>query len=158
MNDRMTLEETFRALASYGPAVWAGVVAAIAVFVIEIILCTKGILFSSAEKKIERAKKMGHMIIARRKSMRFRDRESENSTTNRMYIATYEYVVDGECKTKQVISTSVKPPYQITLYYLNSPKKVFSSYDVGKNPLKILLFIIPVLVAYVVMTLLGFKP
>lgn len=154
----MTLTEAFEALAGYGPAVWCGVAAAVITFIIEIILCTKGILFASGEKKLARAKRNGHMLTATRTNLRYRDREPENSTTNRVYIANYEYTVNGEVRTRQVVSTSVKPPSTITLYYNGSPNKVFSEYDVGKNPLKILLFIIPVLVAYVVMTALGFRP
>ena len=55
MEERMNLAEAFSALAGYGAAVWCGVAAAIATFVIEIILCKKGILFASGEKKIARA-------------------------------------------------------------------------------------------------------
>ena len=158
MEDRATLTEAFQALAGYGPAFWCGVAAAIVTFIIEIILCTKGILFASGEKKLARAKRRGHMLTATRTNLRFRDREPENSTTNRVYIATYEYTVNGAVRTKQVTSTSVKPPLTITLYYNGSPDKVFSEYDLGKNPLQILLYIIPVLVAYVVATALGFQP
>ena len=77
---------------------------------------------------------------------------------NRVYIADYEYTVNGKRRTKQVTSTSVKPPLTITLYYLNSPNKVFAESDLGKNPLQILLYIVPVLVAYIVATALGFEP
>ena len=34
----------------------------------------------------------------------------------------------------------------------------FSEYDTGKNPLQVLLYIVPVLVVYVVATALGFEP
>lgn len=51
MEERMNLAEAFSALAGYGAAVWCGVAVAIATFVIEIILCKKGILFASGEKK-----------------------------------------------------------------------------------------------------------
>ena len=158
MEDRMTLAEAFSALAGYGPALWCGVAAAIATFVIEVILCKKGILFGGADKKIALAKQKGHMLTATRISLRFRDRKPENTRTNRVYIANYEYTVSGKRRTKQVVSTSLKPPLTITLYYVNSPNKVFSEYDVGKNPLQIFLYIIPVLVAYIVATTLGFEP
>ena len=151
MEDRITLTEAFSALAGYGPALWCGVAAAIATFIVEIILCKKGILFAGADKKLALAKQRGHMLTASRTSLRFRDREPEGTSTNRIYIANYEY-------TKQVTSTSMKPPLTITLYYLNSPTKVFSEYDLGKNPLQILLYIVPVVVAYIVATVLGFEP
>lgn len=101
MEERMNLAEAFSALAGYGAAVWCGVAAAIATFVIEIILCKKGILFASGEKKIARAKRRGHMLTAVRTNIRFRDREPEDATTNRLYIANYEYIVDGKVHTKQ---------------------------------------------------------
>lgn len=158
MGDRMTLTEAFKALAGYGPAVWCGVAAAIVTFVIEIILCTKGILFAGTEKKIALAKQRGHVLKATRRTLRYRDREPENTTANRIYRATYEYTVNGTIHTKALTSTGMKLPTTISLYYVNNPSKVFSEYDAGKNPLKILLFVVPVLVAYVVMTALGFQP
>ena len=158
MEDRLTLAEAFRALAGYGPAFWCGAAAGIATFVVEIILCKKGILFAGADRKLALAKQRGHTLTATRASLRFRDRGSEDTRRNRIYIATYEYTVNGKRRTKQVTSTSVKPPLTITLYYLNSPTKVFSEYDLGKNPLQILLYIVPVLVAYFVATALGFEP
>lgn len=42
MGDRITLMEAFSALAGYGAAFWCGVAAAIATFIIEIILVKKG--------------------------------------------------------------------------------------------------------------------
>ena len=158
MEDRMTLTEAFSALAGYGLALWCGVAAGIATFVAEIILCKKGILFAGAYRKLALAKQRGHVLTATRTSLRFRDREPEGTRTNRIYIANYEYTANGKRRTKQVTSTSVKPPLTITLYYLNSPAKVFSEYDLGKNPLQILLYIVPVLVAYIVATALGFEP
>ena len=158
MEDRVTLAEAFGVLAGYGLAFWCGVAAGIATFIVEIILCKKGILFAGADRKLALAKQRGHMLTATRTSLRFRDREPEGTTTNRVYIANYEYTVNGSRRTKQVTSTSVKPPLTITLYYLNSPTKVFSEYDLGKNPLQILLYIVPVLVAYLVATALGFEP
>ena len=158
MEDRIGLAEALGELAGYGPALWCGVAAAIATFIIEIILCKKGILFAGTDRKIALAKQRGHLLTATRTSLRYRNRDPENTSTNRVYIANYEYVVDGIRRTKQVISTSLKPPTAITLYYVNSPNRAFSEYDGGKNPLQILLYIVPVLIAYVVATALGFEP
>ena len=158
MEDRITLAEAFEHLAAYGPGFWCGVAAGIAVFVVEVILTSRGMLFAGDDKKLALAKQRGNMIAATRTQLRFRDRGSEGAGRDRVYIADYEYTVDGVTRTKQVSSTSVKPPRTITLYYMSSPKKVFSEYDTGKNPLQILLYIAPVLVAYVVATALGFRP
>lgn len=72
MEDRVTLAEAFSALAGYGPALWCGVAAGIATFIVEVILCTKGILFAGADRKLALAKQRGHMLTATRTSLRFR--------------------------------------------------------------------------------------
>lgn len=81
MEDRVTLAEAFSALAGYGPALWCGVAAGIATFIVEVILCTKGILFAGADRKLALAKQRGHMLTATRTSLRFRDREPEGTRT-----------------------------------------------------------------------------
>ncbi len=158
MNDRVTLSEAFEILAGYGPAVWLGVLAAIVTFIIEIVLCTKGILFAGGEQKLKRAKKEGKVVLGTLKDYRYKNREPEGKTANRLYTGIYEYTVDGVTRTKQLTLSGRKPPHTLYFYYTSTPDRVFSEYDVGKNPLKILLFIIPVLVAFVVMTALGFRP
>lgn len=47
------------------------------------------------------------------------------------------------------------PPLKITLYYDNG--KVFSESDIGSSPLKLLMYIIPIIAAIAVMMALGFK-
>ncbi|MBQ9886274.1 MAG: hypothetical protein IJM37_05390 [Lachnospiraceae bacterium] len=141
----------------YDSSVWFGILAALITFVIEIILCKRGIIFAKYEKKIEKAKKAGKVITAKMINCRYEDREPDNKTASRMYIALYEYTFDGIKRTKQIVSTSVKPPYTISLYYDSNPKKTFSEYDVGKNPFFFILYIIPILVAYFVIKMLGFN-
>ena len=158
MNDRITLTEIFEAFAGYGPAVWLGVLAAIVTFIIEVILCTKGILFAGGEQKLKRAKKEGKFVLGTLKNSWYKEREPEEKTANRLYTGIYEYTVDGITRTKQIVLSGSKPPHTFYFYYTSTPKHVFSEYDVGKNPLKILLYIIPVLVAFVIMTALGFRP
>lgn len=153
--DEITLSEAFDILAGYGVEVWAGIFAAIFVFIIEIILCKKGIIFASGDKKIEKAKREGKTLTATMTNCRYNDRAPQGKTANRMYIALYEYYVGSKRMTKQIVSTSVKPPHSITLYYTISPNKAFSEYDVGKNPLKFIIYIVPVVVAFFVMQVLG---
>lgn len=158
MNDRMTITEALEALAGYGPAVWLGVLAAIVTFIIEVVLCTKGILFAGGEQKLKRAKKDGKFVLGTLKDSWYKDREPEGKTANRLYTGIYEYTVDGVPRTKHLVLSGMKPPHTLYFYYTSTPEHVFSEYDVGKNPLKILIYIIPVLVAFVVMTALGFRP
>ena len=153
-----TITEAIEALAGYGPAVWLGVLAAIVTFIIEVVLCTKGILFAGGEQKLKRAKKDGKFVLGTLKDSWYKEREPEKKTANRLYTGIYEYTVDGITRTKQLILSGRKPPHTLYFYYTSTPEHVFSEYDVGKNPLKILIYIIPVLVAFVVMTALGFRP
>ena len=87
-----------------------------------------------------------------------RYREPEGKTANRLYTGLYAYTVDGVTRTKRVVLSGTRPPRTLYFYCISTPKRVFSEYDVGKNPLKILLYLLPVLVAFVVMTALGFRP
>ncbi len=155
--DKITLSEAIKVLADYGAPFWVGLFSAVVVFVVEIILCTKGTIFASGDKKISMAKKAGNMFTATMYRLRYTDRGPKDNTANRMYVAQYEYYVGGKRATKQVVTNCTKPPQFITVYYLKSPHKTFTEYDVGKKPLKILIYIIPILVAYAVMTALGFR-
>lgn len=61
MDDRMTISEAIDALIGYGPAVWIGVLAAIVTFIIEVILCTKGIIFAGGKKRLKGREKKANM-------------------------------------------------------------------------------------------------
>ncbi len=113
---------------------------------------------NSIMEQVTEAIKKGDETLTGEAGISVVDTVKENSTANRMYVATYEYTVNGRVRTKAVTSTSLKPPTTIALYYVSNPNRVFSEYDVGKNPLKLLLFVVPVLIAYVVMTAMGFQP
>lgn len=153
--ERVSFQDVMETFIGYGASVWIAIFVALAVFVVEIILCKNGVIFSGVEKRIAKAKKAGKTLSATRVNSRYNDREPKGKTANRMYIALYEYYVGNKRFTKQVVSTSVEPPRSITLYYLNSPKKAFSEYETGKNPLICLIYIIPVLAAYFVIQILG---
>ena len=76
MEDRVTLAEAFGVLAGYGLGFWCGVAAGIATFIVEIILCKKGILFAGADRKLALAKQRGHMLTATRQGTRGHDDKS----------------------------------------------------------------------------------
>ena len=48
-------------------------------------------------------------------------------------------------------------PLIINLYYAVFGKKIFSEYDMGTGSLKILMYIIPIMVAYFVMRVMGYS-
>lgn len=139
------------------PSVWWGLLAAVITFVVLIRLDVKYRFFDGVEKKIEKARREGNVVVGKRIRCWYKDR-SEKVGADRRYRATYQYTINGKTKTKQVISTSGEPPYTVSIYF---PKanggKVYTEYDGGKNPLKVLIYIIPIIVAYFVMTTLGFQ-
>lgn len=155
--ERITFSDVWEALSAYDPALWFGVVAAIVVFVIEIVLMKKGLIFSGGEKRLECARKAGHVIPATMIKCRYEDKDSSGKTANRMYIATYEYSAFGAVQTARIVTVGTKPPNAISLYYDSHPGKVFSEYDIKPNPLQFLLYVIPIVVAVVVMKMLGFN-
>lgn len=75
MNNQIGLKEAWEQLLAYDPAVWIGVFTAIVVFAIEIVLYKKGIIFSSGEKKIAKAKESGHMLSATQVKCRYYEKK-----------------------------------------------------------------------------------
>lgn len=142
---------------SFEPAVWWGVLAALLTFAVEAVLVVKGVIFASGDKKLAKAKKEGRMLRGTMVHCRYKDRAPDDKTINRMYVAQYEYTLNGKTKTKQVVTTGSMPPHTITLYYEKNGKKVFTDSVGGGGPLQLIIYIIPIIVAYFVMTSLGFK-
>lgn len=95
MNERLDISDFWSVMAGYGPAFWCGVVTAVIVFIAEAILCKRGIIFAGGEKKIAKARAAGNIIQATMVSCRYKDRGPDQNTANRMYIASYEYTVNG---------------------------------------------------------------
>ena len=109
-------------------------------------------------KKIERARKEGKYAQGTLVELLYQNRKPEGKTVNRLYSGIYEYTVEGITRTKRVVVPGNAPPKTLYFYYKKTPDHVFTEYDIGKNPFKILIYIIPVLVAFAVMTALGFRP
>ena len=157
MEQEITLKEAWQQILSYDSALWFGLLGAIVVFVIEIILVKKKIIFGGFEKKIKEAQEDGRILNATRISCRYENRNPGTKTINRIYIAYYQYELNGKTGKYQVVSTSLEPPYTIPLYYEKNSSKVFSNYGKKSNPLIVLIYIIPILVAYFIMKFLGFN-
>lgn len=150
------LKKIWQILCSYDPAIWGAMVSASIAFIIEIFLCKKGLIFSSTSKKIDRARKAGHVVQGKRVRCRYEEREEECSVSNRIYVAYYEYEIEGKRGEKKQVIRGIKPPMYIYLYYENSSQKLFSEYDASKNPVQIILYIIPIIIAYYVAKFMGY--
>ena len=155
--DGITLREMFEYLASYGIEVWVGVFVAVGVFIIELILDVKYDIFGSGDRKIEKARKEGRMLNATRISCSHYYK-SDGKGKKRVYMARYEYYIGDKRKTKDIITSRQEPLHTLTLYYTASPIRVFSQYDIkGDSPLVLIIYILPIVIAFFVMKALGFN-
>ena len=158
MEDRITLAEAFEELAGYGPAFWCGVAAGIATFVIEIILCKRGILFAGDDRKIALAKQRGHMLTAKRTQLRFRDREpGGHEDEPRLHRRLRVYGERDHTHQAGIVHQREATDHHHAVLR-QKPRQGVLGVRHGKNPLQVLLYIVPVLVVYVVATALGFEP
>ena len=79
---------------AYGDFIWNRTdaetrAAVIATFIIEVVLCTKGILFAGGEQKLKRAKKDGKFVLGTLKDSWYKEREPEKKTANRLYTGIF---------------------------------------------------------------------
>lgn len=154
MNDQVSFTDIFR---QFPPAVWCGALAALATFILEMVLVSKGIIFSGRNKRVEKARAAGRYMKGKQVKCRYHDSGSDQKTCNRRYVAQYEYTLNGKTKTKQVSSTGIRPGYTIWLYY-DEKGRVFTDDPPLTDILMIVLYIIPILVGGLVLELLGYKP
>ena len=155
--EKITFKEVWEQIASYGAPLWCGVIGAIIVFIIEIILCNKKIIFSNSNKKIDKAREQGHIVTGKLVKSTYVDRNNDTKATDRRYKGKYKYKVDGIEYTYYLNSVGIPLGYTIDLYYLNNPRKAFSKYDIKPSPFQILLYIIPIAVSIIIMKLMGYN-
>lgn len=77
------------------------------------------------EEDVARAEAMGHKVVATLTSSRMYMTNADESKFAPEYYCRYEYEVNGKTYGHVERYTS-SPPRQITLYYLDNPKKVFT--------------------------------
>lgn len=124
----------------------------IGTYAIVLLLWYKGILtFEKNKRKMEKAIKLNHVIKAKRVSCY--DDDPYRRNVNSYFHAKYEYAIDGK-KFRYWYLGKIVPPYILTLYYINNPKRAFHC-EKGNSPLIILIFIIPIVAMICVMKLLG---
>ncbi len=150
------MAEILKALASFGIEVWMGVLSAVLTFAVEVLLCTKGVITFRGERRLQKAKELGHVVRGKRVS--WQRMEDNGSKKTEKYVGRYEYVVDGRVYRGMVISPQTAPNKEENFYYLSNPRKAFTEYDTAKKPGMVLLYIIPFLVAYAVMRAMGWQP
>ena len=130
--------------------VFCGIVAAIIVFIIEIRLTRN---HKPANRRAEKARKMGHVIKAKR--VKAWDEDTTGYSVDSWFHGTYGYQVDGKSYEYRYMS-KVYPPYEMTLYYINDPGKAFVN-EVKKKEHSIALIslLLPIGVFVLTVFLLG---
>ena len=120
--------------------------------VIFIVICIAEIMFyhkhfdprKKHKDMVTQAAKTGHKVIATRTSSTMYMTNTDASRFSPEYYCRYEYEVNGKTYGHVERYTS-SPPRQITLYYLDNPKKVFTKdppADVMVLPLLIIALLI----------------
>lgn len=154
---RMASEE----LSQYDPRIWCGVIVAIITFVVELILSTKGICFrfDGHKRNMAKAIEEGHIATAtleiQYSSTAYTN--SRNGTNVDRYHGRYVYEVNG-IKGKVHVSSSGSLPHTTTVYWKKNPRKAFSSLNNScfLDNFEWIVYIIPLLVAYLVLRLMGY--
>ena len=148
MSDFLNLIEEFKT-SVFNFNATCGIIAAVIVFVLEIIFIRKR---NKTSWKIEKAKSLGHVVQGKR--IKAWDDDTSGYSVDSWFHATYVFTVDGkEYKCRYL--GKVSPPLVTNVYYINSPKKAFVENEYKQNYLSILLYIIPIAVAIVVINCLG---
>ena len=137
------------------PKIAIMVISVILIFVFEIILLKKGIINDRKNngKKVEKAKKLNHIVKAKRVEI-WDDWHQTRSIPDSHWHAKYIYTVNSKEYVYRYLGKS-HPPYELTLYYINNPKRIFS-YEEKQSPIfNLIFYILPILVGYIVINLLG---
>ena len=125
----------------------------IAAYVIECILLSKGYINTKhSNKKVEKAKKMNHIIKSKRISY-WNDYTSTDDSTTSYYHAKYEYTVNNKKKKYSYLS-KMFPPLTLELYYIHNPNRAFHNEE-KTSIFVVLIYIIPFILGIIVMKLLG---
>lgn len=148
MSDFLNLIEEFKT-SVFNFNVTCGMIAGIIVLIFEIIFIRK---YKKTDRRTETALRNGCVIRARRISM-WDDATTETSN-NSYYHAKYQYDYAGKKYTYKYMGKKF-PTNEISLYYKNNPRHVWSELEGKNNPFVILFYLIPVAVTIVVINALG---
>ncbi len=123
---------------------------AIVIFIIEIKLTTN---IDFKNKRIEKTKKLSHVIKA--KKIKMYDEDTSGHDIHSYFHATYTYEVNNKTYEYRFMD-KVVPPYELTLYYLNNLARAFRQDDTSKrHALGFIALIIPILAGIICALLLG---
>ena len=138
------------------PVALISVIAGVAVFIVELVLYSKGLIFSKGQKRLALAKKNGYTVTAHQTFINFQERM--DGSGERIWEAIYEYDFKGVHGKKMVFSHQSIPPTTITLYHDGKTSKVYTDAEMRQYRRPFLMLIIPLVVMLLVAKLLGYQP
>lgn len=138
------------------PVALISVIAGVAVFIVELVLYSKGLIFSKGQKRLAMAKKNGYTVTAHQTFINFQERM--DGSGERIWEAIYEYDFKGVHGKKMVFSHQSIPPTTITLYHDGKTSKVYTDAEMRQYRRPFLMLIIPLVVMLLVAKLLGYQP
>lgn len=148
MNELIELvEEYFDSVFNFN--VFVGIVAAIVVFILEIIYMNK---HKKVNRKVEKAKQLGNVVTAKRIST-WTDNRHGTSMDSWVY-ATYTYELSGKTYRYKYMERQFAP-VTLTLYYLDNPRKAFTGTEKKNSFFSLFFYLIPIAVAVIIINLLG---
>ena len=130
--------------------IFCGIVSAIIVFIFEIRF-TRNLRLRN--RRVEKAPQLGHVVKAKRNKVW--DDDTTGHDVDSWFHAAYSYKVDGKSYKYRYMS-KVSPPYELTLYYINNPRKTFTNENKTKeHSMALLGLLFPIVVGILVVFLLG---
>jgi hypothetical protein len=131
-----------------------GMIAAIAVFIMEIVIAYKNAGKKLKNRKVEKAKRLGH--VARGKLLRSWDEDPSRLSVTSFYNAVYVFQVDGKEYKCRYMGRDF-PTTFMDVYYIHSPRRAFVEYEYSyiRNYTAVFVYIIPIAVGIIVAKCLG---
>jgi hypothetical protein len=152
MSEFMNMMEETKSLLTFN--VVCGIIAAIAVFIVEIVIAYKNAGKKPQNRKVEKAKRLGH--VARGKLLRSWDEDPRRLDIKSFYNAVYVFQVDGKEYKCKYIGRDF-PTTFMDVYYIHSPRQAFveCEYSYIRGYTAIFVYIIPIAVGIIVAKCLG---
>ena len=102
------------------------------------------------QKKVDEAKKKGHIIPKAKliKSRKKYENMKDRYKAGRHYYGTYEYEIDGEIHQYHTYFGDKIPPKTVTLYYKNNPKKPFCMEEYTWHPFGGIVYLLFILIPF----------
>ena len=126
-----------------------GIAVAILIFILEVRFMRKR---KKRDRRLEKAKQMGHVVQAKR--TKAWDDDITGYSVDSWFHAAYSYEVNGRTYEYRYMGKKV-PPLLINLYYIDNPARAFTGEEKKERALSILLLLFPIVVGVVVFYLLG---